>query len=79
MPYMKRFRSALVSKNLPCPKKLLVARLVLSVNNFGFEVKPSDKPLIEIRKNNGPRIDPLGTPGSTLVQDECSPFKTALW
>ena len=35
---------------------------VTSANNFGFEVKPSDKSLIKIRENNGPRIDPWGTP-----------------
>ena len=45
-------------------------------NNFGFEVKQSDKSLIYIRKNNGSIMDPWGTPGSTLVQGERCPFKT---
>ena len=53
-------------------------REVPSASNFGVQVKPSDKSLISIRKNNGPRIDPWGTPAWTLVQDECCPFKTTL-
>ena len=54
-------------------------RGVSSANNLGFEVKPSDKSLIWIRKNHGSRIDPWGTPASILVQDECCPFKTTLF
>ena len=39
----------------------------MSANNFGFEVKPSDKSFIYIRKNNDPRIDPWEILVSTLV------------
>ena len=28
--------------------------------------------------NNGPRIDPWGTPASMLTHDECCPFKITL-
>ena len=52
-------------------------REVSFANNFGFEVKSSDKSLIQIRKNNGPRTDPRGTPASKLTQVEC-PFKATL-
>ena len=53
-------------------------REVSSANNLGFEVKPSGKSLIQIRKNNRPRVDPWRTPASILVQDECCWFKTTL-
>ena len=53
-------------------------REVPSANNFGFDVKSSDKSLIQIRKNNGPRIDLWGTPASILVQNECCQVKTTL-
>ena len=49
-----------------------------SANNFEFDVKPSDKSLIQIIKNNGPRIDPWGILASTFVHNECCPFKTIL-
>ena len=40
-------------------------REVLFPNNFVFEIKLSDKSLIQIRKNNGPSIGPWGTTAST--------------
>ena len=51
--------------------KLVVVELIFwttekkkasSANNFGFQFKSYDKSLIKIRKNEGPRIDPWGTP-----------------
>ena len=53
-------------------------REVPLANNFGFEVKQSDKSLIYIRKNNGSIMDLWGTPTSTLVQGERCPFKATL-
>ena len=49
-----------------------------SANNFGLEVKPSDKSLILIRKNSGLSIDSWRTPTSTLAHDKSVPFKTIL-
>ena len=43
---------------------------VLSANNLGFDAKFSDKSLIQIKNNRGPRIEPWGTPASTLAHEE---------
>ena len=42
-------------------------RKMSSANNSGLEDKPSDRLLIYIKKNNGQRIDPWGTPARALV------------
>ena len=52
---------------------------VSTTNNFGFEVKPSDKSLILIRKNDGRIMYPWGTPALILAHDECCPIKTTLF
>ena len=39
---------------------------VLLANNLGIDGKSSDKSLIYIRNNNGPRITPWGTLASTI-------------
>ena len=41
---------------------------MLSANNLAFEDNPSDKSLIYIKNNNGPSMDPWGTP--TLTSDQ---------
>ena len=38
--------------------------------NFTVELKLSDKSLMEIKKNNGLKIDPSGTPTSTGNQSD---------
>ena len=43
---------------------------VSSANNLGFDAKLSDKSLIEIKNNCGPRIEPWGTQASTLAHEE---------
>ena len=43
---------------------------MLSGNNLGFDAKFSDKSLIWIEKNRGPRLDPRETPASTLAHWE---------
>ena len=53
-------------------------RKASSANNLGFEDKSSDRSLIYIKKNSGPRIDPWGTPARTLVQDDVWPLRTTL-
>ena len=47
-----------------------------SAKSFGFVLRLSDKSLIYIRKNNGPKIEPCGTPASTLVHEENFPLTT---
>ena len=45
-------------------------RAVSSANNLALDDKPSGKSLIQIKKSNGPKIDPWGTPALTLVHEE---------
>ena len=45
-------------------------REISSANGLAFDVKPSDKSLIQIKKISGPRIDTWGTPALTLAQGE---------
>ena len=52
---------------------------MLSANNLEFEERPFDKSLIWMRKNNGPRTEPCGTPVVTLAQEETYPFNTTLY
>ena len=42
-------------------------REVSSANSLGFEIKLSERSLINIKKKRGPRIDPWGTPTLTLA------------
>ena len=51
-------------------------RDVSSANNFGLDAKISDKLFMYIRKNNGPSIEPCGTPASIAAHEECCPFGT---
>ena len=45
-------------------------RDVLSANSLGFETKSSEKSFIYIKKSSRPRIEPWGTPSSTLTYVE---------
>ena len=47
-------------------------------HSLAFEENPSDKSLIHIKNNNGPRIEPWGTPALTSDQSEAGPFNTTL-
>ena len=40
---------------------------VSSVNNLRFDANFSDKSLMQIKNNSGPRIDPRETPASILA------------
>ena len=42
----------------------------ITSKQFGFETKLSERSLINIKKNRGPRIDPWQTPTLTLPQEE---------
>ena len=53
-------------------------RGISSANSLGFEIKLSERSLINIKKKRGPRIDPWGTPALTLAHEEYWPFKTTL-
>ena len=53
-------------------------REVSSPNNFGLEDESSDRSLIYIKKNSGPRIDHWGTPAGTLVHDDVWLLRTTL-
>ena len=53
-------------------------RDVSSANSLGFETRFSDKSFIHIKKSSGPRIEPWGTPASTLTHVEFWPFRTTL-
>ena len=45
-------------------------REVSSANSLALDDKPSGKSLIQIKKSNGPKIDPWGTPALTLVHED---------
>ena len=47
---------------------------VSSTNSLAFEDNPSDKSLIYIKNNNGPSMEPCGTPALTSYQSETFPF-----
>ena len=52
-------------------------REVSLAKSFGFVIKLLDKSLMYIRKNNGPNIEPWGTPASILlVYEEYFLFST---
>ena len=53
-------------------------REVSSAKSLVLEDKPSVKSLIYIKNNNGPRVEPWGTPALTSVHEENFPFKTIL-
>ena len=46
--------------------------------SLGFETKFSDKPFIYIKKSSSLRIEPWGTPASTLTHVEFWPLRTTL-
>ena len=51
---------------------------VSSTNSLAFKDNPSDKSLIYINSNNGPSIEPWGTPDLTSDQLETCPFDKTL-
>ena len=51
---------------------------VLSAKSLVFEDNPSDKSLIYIKNNNGPSMEPWGTPALTSDQSETCPFNKTL-
>ena len=51
---------------------------VSSANSLTLDDKLSGRPLIQIRNNNGPKVDPCGTPAFTLPQAETWPLSTTL-
>ena len=53
-------------------------REVSSAKSLVLEDKRSAKSLIYIKNNNGPRMEPRGTPAVTLVHEENCPFNTTL-
>ena len=53
-------------------------RVASSTNSLGCETRFSDKSFIYIQKSSGPRIEPRGTPASTLTHVEFWPFRTSL-
>ena len=51
---------------------------VSSVNSLGFEIKLSERSVIYIKKNWGPKTDLWRTPALTFAREEYWPFKTTL-
>ena len=49
-----------------------------SANNLGFETEFAGKSFMYIKKSNGPRIEPWGTPASTFVHVEYWPLRITL-
>ena len=49
-----------------------------SANSLTFEDNPSDESLRYIKNNNGPSMDPWGTPALTSDQLETCPFNRTL-
>lgn len=47
--------------------------------NFGLDAKSLEKLLMYIIKNNGPSIEPCGTPVSVVVQEQYYLFRTTLY
>ena len=45
-----------------------------SAKSLVLEDKPSAKSLIYIKNNNGPKMEPWGTPALILVHEEDCPF-----
>ena len=52
---------------------------VSSANSFTVDVMSTDRLLMYIRKKNGPKIDPCGTPAFTGNHSDVWPFGTTLW
>ena len=50
-----------------------------SANSLTVDSKPSGRSFMYIRKSNGPKIEPCGTPASTDDQFEHWPLRTTLW
>ena len=51
---------------------------VSSANSLAFEGNPSDKSLIYIKNNNGPVMEPWGSPALTSDQSKTCPFNKTL-
>ena len=51
---------------------------VSSGNSLAFEGNPSDKSLIYIKNNNGPVMEPWGSPALTSDQSKTCPFNKTL-
>ena len=51
-------------------------RDVSPANNLAFDLRPSGKSLMYIRKSKGPRTEPCGTPALTSSHDEFVPLRT---
>ena len=71
-------RSLLSSKVVITETWITEKREISSAKSLVLEDKPSDKSLIYIKNNNGPRMEPWGTPALTLVHKEDCPFNTTL-
>ena len=54
-------------------------REVSSAKSLILEDKPLAKSLIDIKNDNGPRMELWGTPALTLVHEEDCPFNTSLY
>ena len=52
---------------------------ISSAKNLVLKDKPSAKPLIHIKNNNDPRMEPWETLGLNLVHEEDYPFNTTLY
>ena len=54
-------------------------REVSSANSLTVVVRPRGRSLIQMRRNNGPRTEPCGTPAVTDFQTEGWPLRTTRW
>ena len=52
---------------------------VSSAKSFAWDSRVSDKSLIYITKNNGPRTEPFGTPDLIVSHSDSCPFRTTLY
>ena len=57
---------------------IIEKRNVSPANSLEFETRFSDKSFIYIKESSGPRIEPWGTPASTLTHVEFWPFRNTL-
>ena len=57
----------------------LTNREVSSAKSFAWAFNPLGKSLIQMRKWNGLRIEPWGTPAEIGLHDDVCPFKMTLW
>lgn len=73
--FLKSFMTSLAGKLL---SRTTEKRDISSVNNIGFEHKPSDRSLSYNKKESGTKIDPWGTTVRTSGQDKVWPFRTTI-